>query len=125
MPYIADEYRDDLEKHLVPLAEQIKAAARDRARSKVAEGQDPERDPDLESATTLEIAGFLNYACSRLVAMVIPRPLKYSSIALFSGVLRNVSDEFYRRVAVPYEDEQMKANGDVYPPDLTERRHET
>jgi hypothetical protein len=30
-----------------------------------------------------------------------------------TGVFRNVADEFYRRVASPYEDQQIRANGDV------------
>lgn len=29
-------------------------------------------------------------------------------------VFRNFADEFYRRVGIPYEDENIAANGDVY-----------
>jgi len=30
-----------------------------------------------------------------------------------TGVFKNISDEFYRRVAAPYEEQQIAANGDV------------
>jgi hypothetical protein len=56
----------------------------------------------------------LNYACTRVALGVIPER-RYASIALVSGVLHNIADEFYRRYAVPYEDQKIKDNGDVYP----------
>ena len=30
------------------------------------------------------------------------------------GVFKNIADEFYRRYAVPYEDEKIAEHGDVY-----------
>ena len=36
-------------------------------------------------------------------------------MALVTGVLHNVLDEFYRRYGAPYEDQQIIKNGDVYP----------
>ncbi|MDP9036166.1 MAG: hypothetical protein M3O50_15305, partial [Myxococcota bacterium] len=39
--------------------------------------------------------------------------LRYGAIATVTGVFKNIADEFYRRVAVPYEDQQIAANGDV------------
>ena len=44
---------------------------------------------------------------------IIPEK-RYWAIALIAGVLQNIGDEFYRRYAVPYEDEQIQKNGDVY-----------
>ena len=58
-------------------------------------------------------AGLLNYACTRLALAVMPAK-RYWTIALISGVFGNIADEFYRRFAAPYEDEQIKKNGDVY-----------
>ena len=40
---------------------------------------------------------------------------RYASIARATGVLENVKQEFYRRYAAPYEDEQRERSGDVYP----------
>jgi hypothetical protein len=39
--------------------------------------------------------------------------VRYGTVATVSGVLKNVNDEFYRRVAAPYEDKQITRNGDV------------
>lgn len=118
MPYIDRTYRASLDQHIDPLAEAIRESARARAKLKV-DGADELTDPALRAATTLELAGFLNYACSRLAALIAPEPLSYSTLALLSGVFRNVADEFYRRVAVPYENEQIKTSGDIYPEGLT------
>jgi hypothetical protein len=57
--------------------------------------------------------GYLNYAITRLVLEVLPER-RYASIARATGVLENVKQEFYRRYAAPYEDEQIEKSGDVY-----------
>ena len=41
--------------------------------------------------------------------------LSYTTIAECMGALSCAQAEFYRRVAVPYEDQKIKAAGDVYP----------
>lgn len=60
-------------------------------------------------------AGLLNYSISRLVAGVIRHTggLRYHQIAMVTGVLKNISDEFYRRVAAPYENKQIIKNSDI------------
>jgi len=59
--------------------------------------------------------GELNYAITQLCRLMhIEEPLSYTKIALLTGVLENVKQEFYRRLAVPYEEEKAKINGDVY-----------
>jgi len=61
-------------------------------------------------------AGLLNYACTSLAVQVVDARfgrLRYGTIATLTGVFKNVADEFYRRVAAPYEDAQIEANGDV------------
>ena len=37
----------------------------------------------------------------------------YAKLAIITGVLENIKQEFYRRVASPYEDLKAKQNGDV------------
>jgi uncharacterized membrane-anchored protein len=62
------------------------------------------------------LAGLLNYTITRLALSVVRRqfgPLRYWLIALVSGTLKNVADEFYRRLAVPYEEQQRVKSGDV------------
>jgi len=38
---------------------------------------------------------------------------RYFTIARVTGVLQNVSQEFYRRMAGPYEDDAIQKNGDI------------
>lgn len=57
--------------------------------------------------------GDLNYVISRLLGAAFLHETRYYIIARVSGVLANVKDEFYRRLAVPYEDEAIEKNGDV------------
>lgn len=63
--------------------------------------------------TTLS-PGELNYILTRIVLAYWGDNQNYGKIAGITGVLKNVSDEFYRRVAVPYEEAKRRQNGDVY-----------
>lgn len=97
MPYIAPELREKFDPLIDALAESLVEKAR-------AAGSDA------------AFAGMLNYTCTRL-ALKVARdrfgPLRYWLIALLSGIFKNIGDEFYRRVAAPYEDRQMAQSGDV------------
>ena len=55
----------------------------------------------------------LNYVFTKLIVKIVPER-RYKFIARITGVLENVKQEFYRRYAEPYEDEQIKKSGDVY-----------
>lgn len=57
--------------------------------------------------------GDLNYVVSRIVASCIGEP-SYSKIAMATGVLENVKQELYRRMATPYEEKKILENGDIY-----------
>jgi hypothetical protein len=74
----------------------------------------------VEQAHCLEgeaaVAGLLNYAITRLALQAVHRRhgrLRYWLVALLTGVLHTVADEFYRRLAAPYEDRQKDRHGDV------------
>ena len=94
MPYIKQEFRPRLDSHIEALAGEIKQIAKEQ------------NDPHA-------FAGLLNYACTSLALKVIPEK-RYWAIALVSGIFSNIGDEFYRRYATPYEDQQIEKNGDVY-----------
>jgi uncharacterized protein DUF6899 len=97
MPYIAPELRRELDPLIDSLAHRLAAQAK-------AAGDDG------------AFAGLLNYACTRLALAVVQRRfgrLRYWLIAALTGVFHNMATEFYRRVAVPYEDRQMSQSGDV------------
>ena len=37
----------------------------------------------------------------------------YTKIAMITGVLENIKQEFYRRIAEPYENQKIVQNGDI------------
>ena len=97
MPYIPQKDRKRLDPMIDQLAEKINALS---------------RDYEYEAA----FAGLLNYACTRLTLKIIHLrfgKIRYWIIAAVTGVFKNASDEFYRRLAAPYEDKQIAKNGDV------------
>ena len=56
--------------------------------------------------------GRINYCFSRIVSGVMG-DISYSKIAMITGVLENVKQEFYRRLATVYEDQKIIENGDI------------
>jgi hypothetical protein len=58
-------------------------------------------------------AGDLNYCFYRLMTLLFKGRPGYQTLNDFRGALGNTWDEFYRRVAVPYEKRKQKINGDV------------
>lgn len=92
MPYIRQEDRPELDKHIDALSDIIIS---------------------IVGRNDASFAGMLNYCCTRLALNVIPAR-RYWAIATVTGVFKNIADEFYRRYGVPYEDEQIQKNGDVY-----------
>ena len=69
-----------------------------------------------ESALPADVTpGELNYLITRLLqAFLRRRGLSYQSLNDVRGALDNCASEFYRRVAAPYEDRKIEANGDVF-----------
>lgn len=97
MPYIKQEYRDRLDGSIRNLVEAIAAIA-------------------AESPEDTAFAGLLNYASTSVALRVIKARfgrMRYGHIAVVTGVFKNVADEFYRRVAAPYEDRQIEKSGDL------------
>lgn len=56
--------------------------------------------------------GRINYCFSRIASNLMG-DISYSKIAMITGVLENIKQEFYRRLAAPYEDQKIIANGDI------------
>jgi hypothetical protein len=60
-------------------------------------------------------AGDLNFMITTMIQMYMKTgPLNYQMINDIVGALEGAKTEFYRRVAVPYEELKIKENGDVY-----------
>ncbi|MFO1519579.1 MAG: hypothetical protein U1F57_07980 [bacterium] len=73
-----------------------------------------EQREQLAKGKKPEDAGELNYQITRLLLEYLQeKGERYASYNEIMGVLQCVSQEFYRRWVVPYEDRKMKENGDV------------
>jgi hypothetical protein len=94
MPYIKPEDKPSLDPQIAALAAAIQTVA------------DKYGYPGA-------FAGLLNYSVTTLALKLMPAR-RYWAIALMTGVMENIKQEFYRRYAVKYEDEQIAGNGDVY-----------
>ena len=92
MPYIAEVNRNQVDQAINRLVDII------------GENRDPNE--------LLAVAGILNYTITRLVTEVSGE-VSYGKCAILTGVLQNVSQEYYRRAAAPYEDLKIEQNGDV------------
>ena len=62
-----------------------------------------------------EDAGELNYVITKVCdEFLVRKGRRYNHINTVIGVLECAKQEFYRRIAAPYEDEKIAENGDVY-----------
>ena len=75
-----------------------------------------ERRTDLVcSGHDMASAGGLNYILTRILNRYMEqRGLSYQTINDIVGALEGCKIEFYRRVAVDYENKKIAENGDVY-----------
>ena len=64
---------------------------------------------DAEFATIL---GEINYSFSRILSGCAGKT-SYSKVAMITGVLENIKQEYYRRVATKYEEQKIIENGDI------------
>ena len=97
MPYISQDHRQKLDPLIDKLAAQI-----------VNEAQAMDYDGAF--------AGLLNYTCTRLALKIVRLQfgaMRYWIIAILTGTFKNIADEFYRRIAVGYENRQIEKSGDV------------
>lgn len=69
----------------------------------------------LASGESPQNTGELNYAFTMIANKYIEeKGLKYANMNDVMGALEGAKAEFYRRVAVPYEDIKIEENGDCY-----------
>jgi len=94
MPYISEINRNKLD----PCIEQVIQCIKNTQLSNTYNLQDS--------------LGDINYTFSRITAGLMEKP-SYSKIAMITGVLENIKQEFYRRVASSYEDQKIVINGDI------------
>ena len=74
------------------------------------------RDALRKNGHDMEGAGELNYLLTRLALLYIEQHgLSYRAINDIVGAFEAAKLEFYRRIAVPYEEGKRRTNGEVYP----------
>jgi len=77
-----------------------------------------ENNKPYAEAGDVRLPGDLNYAITCLLDKhVKDNGLSYKSINSAIGAIECAKQEFYRRVAVPYEEKKLAKNGDVYSPE--------
>ena len=102
MPYIDQNRRKSLDNSIDQMCLCVKNLLSDKAFVK----------NEISNEEFLSICGDLNYCFSRILSNVMGK-VSYSKIAIATGVLENVKQEFYRRIAENYEDDKIKINGDI------------
>lgn len=72
-------------------------------------------DDNIDSlAKDIHTVGDLNYVITRLLHSEVKKNgLSYATVNALMGVLTCASNEFYRKVVVPYEEVKIAENGDV------------
>ena len=96
MPYIKEDDREELDANIDKLISAIHTIKH-----------------SLDNPHDFSIyLGRINYCFSRIIGGLMGSP-SYNKVAMITGVLENVKQEFYRRAATPYEDLKIKQNGDI------------
>jgi hypothetical protein len=100
MPYIKEEKRIPLDRGIGMMVQYIKGNIDQAWNDKVS-------DEDFA-----KILGDINYSTSKIIAQLMG-DISYGKIAMATGVLENIKQELYRRVAAKYEDSKILTNGDI------------
>jgi len=96
MPYINEEERRELDSAIENMIESIRGIQCHLA------------NPHDFSV----YLGRINYSFSRILAGLMKEP-SYNKIAMITGVLENIKQEFYRRVAENHENKKILQHGDI------------
>lgn len=100
MPYIKEKNRVALDRAIGSAVETIKSNV------------EKSFGDDLDANELLKLSGDMNYFISRLIGQLMG-DVSYGKICIITGVLENIKQEYYRRVASPYEDKKITENGDI------------
>lgn len=87
MPYINPDQRPEVDKLIDPFISYLSSL--------------PMEDQD----------GVINYAVTRIIKHIYPKKYFHFNRAL--GVLTAITEELYRKIIGPYEEEKITENGDV------------
>lgn len=98
MPYIKEENRENINKSIDRLMEDFY--------NNFGRGESP--------GELFSTAGNINYVLTEILMHLFNQEkCNYARIAIFTGILKNIQDEFNRRVTISYEEKKQKENGDI------------
>lgn len=109
MPYIKEENRLSLDECIDKMTSCLILNAFRQSYNAMTNTHVPEK---LSNEQFLSMVGDINYTFSRILGGVMG-DVSYSKIALITGVLENIKQEYYRRVAENYENKKILENGDI------------
>lgn len=76
---------------------------------------DPTERPKIAATIPTGLtAGHINFLVADVLDQWIGSAVNYDRLNAAIGILECCKLEIYRRLAVPYEDKKMEANGDVF-----------
>ncbi len=104
MPYINEKTRMQLDNDIESIVKTIINISNTHHQSF------DEKEPNDHQI--LNILGIINYCFTKIIMKSIGN-ITYNKIAMITGVLDNIKQEFYRRVAHWYEDKKILSNGDI------------
>ena len=102
MPYIKEDRRNDLDNCIDTM---IKCIKNNMPKSN-------SQDRAISNEQLLDVCGDINYCFSRILGSIMGNAT-YPKIAIITGVLENIKQEFYRRVGISLEDKKILENGDI------------
>lgn len=108
MPYIKESNRANLDICIDTMVQCLTGSV-------VSGDENPHSNPykeNLSNEEILSICGDINYCFSRILGGIMGET-SYPKIAIITGVLENIKQEFYRRVATVYENKKISENGDI------------
>ena len=101
MPYINEKEREELDDIIDSLISAIRYSLRDLNNN----------NTGLPNSLK-NCLGRINYCFTRIICGVMG-DVSYPKIAMITGVLENVKQEFYRRIGEFLEDKKILENGDI------------
>lgn len=103
MPYIKEENRLNLDDCIEHMVECMKINVKNNLYP---------TNRCISNEELIDICGDINYCFSRILGAIMG-DITYPKIAIMTGILENIKQEFYRRVASQYEDKKIVQNGDI------------
>jgi hypothetical protein len=102
MPYIKENDRSFFDSKIEELVFAFKCSFKDKIC----------KENNLSDEEFMMLLGKINYCFSRILGSLMG-DVSYNKISMITGVIENIKQEYYRRVAETYEDKKILENGDI------------